>query len=108
MKAGWRSTPVGKVCTVIAGQSPEGQFYNAESDGLPFFQGKKDFQEKHIGEARVWTSKITKEAQPGDILMSAFAKIKERQRRIVCGRMPTFSRKNRIQAFLGGRELLHV
>ena len=60
---------------MIAGQSPEGQFYNDQSIGLPFFQGKKDFQEKHIGEARVWTSKSTKEAQAGDILMSVRAPV---------------------------------
>ena len=75
MKAGWALTSIGNVCTVIAGQSPEGQFYNDQSVGLPFFQGKKDFQEKHIGEARVWTSKSTKEAQAGDILMSVRAPV---------------------------------
>jgi type I restriction enzyme S subunit len=75
VKSGWALTSIGNVCTVIAGQSPEGQFYNDQSIGLPFFQGKKDFQEKHIGEARVWTSKSTKEAQAGDILMSVRAPV---------------------------------
>ena len=49
MKAGWQVKKLGDVCTVIAGQSPEGKFYNTSGDGLPFYQGKKEFSEKYIG-----------------------------------------------------------
>ncbi len=75
MKAGWELKQLGRVCKVVAGQSPEGQFYNTNGIGLPFFQGKKDFQEKYIAQARVWTSNVTKEAQAGDILMSVRAPV---------------------------------
>lgn len=63
------------VCDVIAGQSPEGKFYNKEGNGLPFYQGKKEFTEKNIGTPTTWTSKVTKEAIAGDILMSVRAPV---------------------------------
>lgn len=63
------------VCEVIAGQSPEGKFYNPNGNGLPFYQGKKEFTEKFIGEPTTWTSKTTKEAVEGDILMSVRAPV---------------------------------
>ena len=44
MKKGWQTTKIGEVCEVIAGQSPEGKFYNSEGKGLPFYQGKKGFR----------------------------------------------------------------
>lgn len=67
---GWEIKTLGEVCKVIAGQSPEGKFYNSEGNGLPFYQGKKEYGEKYIGEPTTWTTKITKEAEAGDILLS--------------------------------------
>lgn len=75
MKAGWQTKKLGEVCEVIAGQSPEGKFYNAEGNGLPFYQGKKEFNEKYLGAPTVWTTKITKEANDNDILMSVRAPV---------------------------------
>lgn len=66
---------LGDVCEVIAGQSPEGTYYNNEGKGLPFYQGKKEFTEKYIGDPTTWTTKVTKEAQAGDILMSVRAPV---------------------------------
>ena len=66
---------LGDVCEVIAGQSPEGKYYNKIGKGLPFYQGKKEFAEKFIGEPTTWTTEITKEAQAGDILMSVRAPV---------------------------------
>ncbi len=63
------------VCLVIAGQSPEGKYYNSEGNGLPFYQGKKEFGERYIGVPTTWTSVITKEAIEGDILMSVRAPV---------------------------------
>ena len=34
---------IGDVCEVIAGQSPKSSFYNKIGQGLPFYQGKKEF-----------------------------------------------------------------
>ncbi len=39
----WETKKIGHLCSVIAGQSPEGKYYNTSSDGLPFYQGKKEF-----------------------------------------------------------------
>lgn len=75
MKQGWEIMKLGEVCKVIAGQSPEGKFYNSEGNGMPFYQGKKEYGEKYIGEPTTWTTKITKEAEAGDILMSVRAPV---------------------------------
>jgi len=75
MKKGWEIKKLGEVCDVIAGQSPEGKYYNSEGNGMPFYQGKKEFCKKFIGEPTTWTTKITKEAEAGDILMSVRAPV---------------------------------
>ncbi len=72
---GWEGKRLEQVCKVIAGQSPEGKFYNKLGKGLPFYQGKKEFREKYIGEPRIWTTNITKEALQNDILMSVRAPV---------------------------------
>ena len=71
----WEIKKTGDVCKVIAGQSPEGKYYNKEKKGLPFYQGKKEYGEKYIGEPTTWTTKVTKEAEKGDILMSVRAPV---------------------------------
>jgi len=72
---GWEVKTIGEVCKVIAGESPEGKFYNADRNGLPFYQGKKEYGVKYIGEPTTWTTKITKEAEARDILMSVRAPV---------------------------------
>ena len=63
------------VAKIIAGQSPPSSTYNSTGDGLPFFQGKADFQEKNPL-VRIWcNSANAKEAKPGDILMSVRAPV---------------------------------
>lgn len=75
MKQGWEIKKLGEVCKVIAGQSPEGKFYNSDGKGLPFYQGKKEYGEKYIGEPTTWTTYTTKEAEADDILMSVRAPV---------------------------------
>ena len=75
MKKGWEVKKLGEVCKVIAGQSPEGRFYNSDGNGMPFYQGKKEFTERFIGEPTTWTTKITKVAEANDILMSVRAPV---------------------------------
>lgn len=70
-----RNIIIGEVCEVIAGQSPESKFYNKDKDGLPFYQGKKEFTDKYIGKPTTWTTKVTKEAFKDDILMSVRAPV---------------------------------
>jgi len=71
----WQTKKLGDVCDVITGQSPEGNFYNKTGKGLPFYQGKKEFTEKYLGEPTTWTTKITKEANEGDVLISVRAPV---------------------------------
>lgn len=62
-------------CKVIAGQSPKGSAYNENGIGVEFHQGKKAFGPHTIQSSNVWTTQITKLAQPGDILMSVRAPV---------------------------------
>jgi type I restriction enzyme S subunit len=71
----WQFTSIGDICTVISGQSPMGKFYNKKGTGLPFYQGKKEFTERFLGEPTTWTTQTTKEALADDILMSVRAPV---------------------------------
>lgn len=71
----WETVALGEVCKVIAGQSPEGKYYNKDGKGLPFYQGKKDFGSVYIKSPSVWTTEVTKEAIKDDILMSVRAPV---------------------------------
>ncbi|MBP8857020.1 MAG: N-6 DNA methylase [Anaerolineaceae bacterium] len=66
---------LGELAEIISGQSPEGKYYNEIRLGLPFYQGKVEFTERFIGKPRIWTSKVTKIAEPFDILMSVRAPV---------------------------------
>lgn len=88
---------VSDLCMIISGQSPKSSFYNSDGIGLPFYQGKKNFTEKHLGEPTCWTKNITKEAIDGDILMSVRAPVGPvniTTRRICIGRGLTAIRPN--------------
>ncbi len=74
-KAKWEMVELGEVCEVIAGQSPEGHFYNESGEGMPFYQGKTEFTDKYIGSPKKWTTKVTKIAEENDILMSVRAPV---------------------------------
>ncbi|KGF96757.1 Type I restriction-modification system [Prochlorococcus marinus str. MIT 9302] len=63
------------VANVIAGQSPKSENYNKEKEGLPFYQGKKDFGEKFLKPPSIWTREVTKIAKAGDLLFSVRAPV---------------------------------
>src|SRR5208337_2692307 len=71
---GWRWVKLGKVCEIIAGQSPPGSTYRTMPEGLPFFQGKADFGLLNPV-PRVWCVDPNKIALPGDILISVRAPV---------------------------------
>ena len=62
-------------CKVIAGQSPIGNSYNSESNGMEFHQGKKSFGATFLRPSGIWTTMPTKIAEKGDILMSVRAPV---------------------------------
>ncbi|WP_424946864.1 restriction endonuclease subunit S [Candidatus Spongiihabitans sp.] len=71
----WEQVALGDVCEVIAGQSPKSSNYNNAKNGLPFYQGKKEFTSKYLGAPTKWTTHVTSEAIAGDILMSVRAPV---------------------------------
>jgi len=56
------------------GQSPKGDTYNSEGNGMPFMQGRKTFG-RLFPFIDTWTSKPIKIAEEGDILMSVRAPV---------------------------------
>ncbi len=62
------------VCNIIMGQSPDSSSYNAEGDGVPFFQGNADFGDLYP-KVRVWSNEPKKMAKASDILISVRAPI---------------------------------
>jgi type I restriction enzyme, S subunit len=68
---------IGEIATVIAGQSPEGKYYNRDAKGVPFYQGKKEFGDYELKKPTFWTTKTTKEALKGDVLLSVRAPVGE-------------------------------
>jgi len=50
----WERKRVREVSEVIMGQSPRGYTYNAEGKGLPFYQGKIEFDKVHLKLPSTW------------------------------------------------------
>lgn len=67
--------PLDSLAKIVSGQSPESSSYNSTGQGLPFFQGKADFQDM-FPSVRTWcTSEKRKLAEPDDILISVRAPV---------------------------------
>jgi type I restriction enzyme S subunit len=71
---GWAHAHLPDVADIIMGQSPPGATYNEDGDGLPFFQGKTEFGERHPT-VQKWCSAPNKIAEAGDVLMSIRAPV---------------------------------
>ena len=71
----WKTVKLGDIATVIAGQSPKGEYYNKNGKGIPFYQGKQDYGERYLNPPTVWTDVVTKIAEKDDILMSVRAPV---------------------------------
>lgn len=65
---------LGDVCEITMGQSPDSSSYNADCEGLPFYQGNADFGETHPM-PMIWCSEPKKVAEPGDVLISVRAPV---------------------------------
>jgi len=74
-KTAYEVVQLSTVAEVISGQSPEGQYYNQNKNGMPFYQGKTEFGEIYIKEPQNWTTQITRIAEQDDILMSVRAPV---------------------------------
>jgi len=71
---GWRSGTVGECFKLTMGQSPPGNTYNDDGEGLPFFQGRTDFGFRYP-ENRKFCSAPTRVAERDDTLVSVRAPV---------------------------------
>ena len=68
-RPGWCEVRLAEVADLVMGQSPPSSTYNESGEGLPFFQGVRDFNYRHPT-PRVFCSVPTRVAYKGDILLS--------------------------------------
>ncbi len=71
---GWKVGKLGEICKIVMGQSPPGDTYNEIGEGMPFFQGVKDYGFR-FPSRRVFCISPTRLAERGDILLSVRAPI---------------------------------
>lgn len=71
---GWRMGTLTEIANIIMGQSPEGDTYNTEGNGMIFYQGRTDFGRRYPT-ARVYTTNPTRYAKTGDVLLSVRAPV---------------------------------
>jgi len=67
-------TPLNEIADIIMGQSPASSTYNDRGKGLPFFQGKAEFDSRYPI-AKKWCDFPLKIAEPNDILLSVRAPV---------------------------------
>lgn len=75
IKSRYPLVKLGEIAEIISGQSPESKYYNDRKNGIPFYQGKKEFGFKFLNNPVIWTTSVTKESVQGDILMSVRAPV---------------------------------
>jgi len=71
---GWIETTLGEVTEIKMGQSPDGETYNLNGNGLPFYQGIIEFDEKYV-KIKTYTSEPIKIIEPNTILFSVRAPV---------------------------------
>ncbi|WP_179952200.1 restriction endonuclease subunit S [Marinicella rhabdoformis] len=72
----WVEKKLGDVCNLQMGTSPKSSAYNNEGDGIPLIQGNADIKNRQSA-PRVFTTEITKECHPNDLLLSVRAPVGE-------------------------------
>ena len=70
----WIEYKLEDIAEVTMGQSPKSEFYNTEGKGRPFLQGNRTFG-RRFPTFDTWTTKMTKEAKAGDVIMSVRAPV---------------------------------
>lgn len=71
---GWHISSVDSEFDVTMGQSPPGETYNQNGEGLPFYQGRADFTFR-FPSRRVYCTAPTRLAKAGDTLVSVRAPV---------------------------------
>lgn len=73
---GWLCSTVGAEFAITMGQSPPGNTYNEIGEGMPFFQGRRDFGDR-FPTNRVFCTQPKMKASEGDTLLSVRAPVGE-------------------------------
>lgn len=71
---GWKAGRLSDEFQIIMGQSPSGESYNQHGDGMIFFQGRTDFQERYP-RTRLYTTEPKRIAEKFDVLVSVRAPV---------------------------------
>ena len=71
---GWEVKKLYEIANITMGQSPNGESYNEENNGMIFFQGSTDFGWR-FPTNRMYTTSPTRFAQEDDVLLSVRAPI---------------------------------
>ena len=71
---GWENGVLSDIANITMGQSPPGESYNEEGDGMIFYQGCTDFGNRYPT-IRKFTTSPTRFAKKGDILLSVRAPV---------------------------------
>jgi len=71
---GWTCGKLSEVANIIMGQSPDGDSYNVEGEGMVFFQGSTDFNFR-FPLVRMFTTAPSRIAQKEDVLLSVRAPV---------------------------------
>ncbi len=71
---GWEVRPLAHRFEVTAGQSPPGSSYNEEGQGVPFYQGRRDFGQR-FPTRRVYCTDPRRFAEAGDTVVSVRAPV---------------------------------
>lgn len=71
---GWEVVELSDIANITMGQSPPGESYNEDGEGMIFFQGCTDFGNR-FPSVRQFTTQPTRFAKTGDILLSVRAPV---------------------------------
>ncbi len=73
---GWRKIRLKKIAVIDMGTSPSSKSYNEVGNGIPLIQGNADICNRKTFPSR-WTTEITTECFPGDLIMTVRAPVGE-------------------------------
>lgn len=72
----WGQERLGDIAQITMGQSPDGATYTDNPKDHILVQGNADMKDHRVC-PRVWTTQVTKTAEPGDIILSVRAPVGE-------------------------------
>lgn len=100
---GWHMSALSEMVDILMGQSPKSEFYNQESEGLPFHQGVGSYGERFVKDD-IYSRYFTRVAEAGSILFSVRApvgRLNITKNRIVIGRgLAAMNHKGKLQSYL--------